>query len=211
MKKILIALCAAAVLASCNGNAPKQTAIDKDVKEMTFEEIFQRVDSAAVKQTLASLMAAEEHPVITAGTPEKFNSMAASWEALGRYFEKPGTLCLLGAGRYTLEFIRERQTYTMTFLPGELRSELIAFGTRSGRNSNKMEETKLTAVETPSGNMTYKEASVVIELRLFEITTVQPSDFYNAEGRKFVEDALAEAGDYHKLVFGTITNIWIKK
>lgn len=53
--------------------------------------------------------------------------------------------------------------------------------------------------------------AIFIECRLFEITTVHPDDFYVEEGRAFVENAYKEADDYHKLVFGTITNVWVRK
>ncbi len=218
MKKLLLSLCTIAVFISCDGGAQKQTSnenankkIDMNVKDKSFDELFEQVKEADVKETLAGLMVQEEHTVLTAGTESKFNSMPASWEALGRYFQKPGTLCLLGANRYTLEFIRQQKSYTMSFLPEQFRSDVMALGRQSGRDSDKMKETRLTYAKTPSGNITYKEARVVIECQLFEITTVHPEDFYTEDGRKFVEDALNEASDYHKLVFGTITHVWVRK
>ena len=87
----------------------------------------------------------------------------------------------------------------------------MLFGKKSGRDSDKMKETKLTAVQTPSGRTTYKEASLVLECNLVEVTTVSPDDFYTEEGRKFVVDAHAETGEYHKMVFGEITNVWRRK
>ncbi len=220
MKKAFILLCTIAVFTACNNTSQQQqanesnntnTVIDMNIKDKSFEELFTKVDNSEIRKTLSKLMSKEDHTVITAGTDEHYNSMAASWEALGHYFEKPTTLCLLGAGRYTLEFIKEQQTYTMSFFPGQFKGDVMAFGTKSGRNSDMMKETKLTHVLTPSGNSTYKEANVVIECRLFEITTVNPTDFYDEDGKKFVEDALKEANDYHKLVFGTVTNIWVRK
>ncbi len=218
MKKLLLSICIIPVFMSCNKTAEKQpsdettnTTIDMNVKDKSFDELFTKVDSADIKQTLAKLMVEQEHTVITAGTTERYNSMAASWEALGRYFNKPTILCLLGANRYTLEFIKDRQAYTMSFFSEQYTRDVMAFGTKSGRNSDKMKESKLTHVLTPLGTPTYKEANVIIECQLFEITTVNPNDFYTEDGKKFVEDALKEAKDYHKLVFGTITNVWIRK
>ncbi len=220
MKKVIFLLCACAMLASCNNAPQKQAAAqtnplnnvtDMNVKDKSFDELFTKVDSAEIVQTLAQLMVAEDHTVITAGTESKFNSMPASWEAMGRYFRQPTTFCLLGANRYTLEFIKQQQSYTMSFFPKQYTADVMDFGRRSGRDTDKMSETRLTHVQTPSANITYKQAYAVIECRLFEITTVNPSDFYTADGKKFVEDALNEANDYHKLVFGTITNVWVKK
>jgi flavin reductase (DIM6/NTAB) family NADH-FMN oxidoreductase RutF len=69
----------------------------------------------------------------------------------------------------------------------------------------------LTAVQTPSGNTTYKEARLVIECKLTEVTTVAPDDFYTSEGKNFIEEAYEEAKEYHKIVFGEITGVWINK
>lgn len=220
MKNLILILCAVFMLTSCDGRLKKQavnevvnsnTTQQMGVKDRTFEDLFSRVDSAQVRTILARLMASEDHTVITAGTDSLYNSMAASWEALGRYFEKPTTFSLLGANRYTLEFIRKQQTYTMSFFSDQYNGDVFAFGRKSGRNSDKMKETKLTHVQTPAGNITYKEANVIIECRLFEITTVNPNDFYTKDGKDFVEAAHNDTTDYHKLVFGTITNIWVRK
>jgi len=72
-----------------------------------------------------------------------------------------------------------------------------------------MKNTKLTAVETPSGNMAFKEAKLIIECKLVQVTTVSPDDFYTEESKKFVTDAHTETGDYHKVVFGEITNVYL--
>lgn len=215
---VAITACSLALLTSCNGTEKKQTS-SKDTNTSTtmntnnnsFEALFEPVPPADFRKQLSTLMLREDHAVITAGTASQFNSMAASWEALGHYFEKPMTLSLLGAGRYTLEFIKQERKYTMSFFPNQHKGDVMAFGSRSGRNSDKMKETKLSYIQTPAGNITYKESSVVIECQLFEVTTVHPDDFYTEDGKKFVEDALKDASDYHKLMFGAVTNIWVKK
>jgi len=74
-----------------------------------------------------------------------------------------------------------------------------------------MRNTRLTAIETPTGNMSFKEAKLIIECKLVQVTTVSPEDFYTDESKKFVVDAQAETGDYHKVVFGEITGVWVRK
>jgi flavin reductase (DIM6/NTAB) family NADH-FMN oxidoreductase RutF len=137
--------------------------------------------------------------------------MIASWGGWGTLFEKPVTWCFLEARRYTLEFIKKDLTYTMSYFDNEYKEEILSFGKQSGRNSDKMKNTKLTAVQTPAGNMTYKEAKIIIECKLFEVTTVSPDDFQDDDARKFIVNRHAEAKDYHKIVFGVITNVWVRK
>ena len=99
----------------------------------------------------------------------------------------------------------------MSYFDDEYKKDFILFGKKSGRNSDKMKESKLSLVQTPSGNLTYREAKLVIECKLSQVTTVSPADFYKEEGKKFVEEAYAETKDYHKIVFGEITSVWIRK
>jgi flavin reductase (DIM6/NTAB) family NADH-FMN oxidoreductase RutF len=208
------------MLLACTGTSGKQAIKEEanaspidymNVKDKSFEELFRLVEPDEVKKNLTELMVEEDNTVLTAGSESHYNSMAASWEAMFRYFREPKTFCFLGAKRYTLELIRKHQSYTMSFMPEQYQSEMFAFGAKSGRDSDKMKETKLTAVSTPSGNMTYKEARVVIECRLFEITSTHPDDFYTEDGKNFVENGYNEGNDYHKLVFGTVTNVWVRK
>ncbi len=51
----------------------------------------------------------------------------------------------------------------------------------------------------------------VTGLDLFEVTTVSPDDFRTEDARKFIVDAHAETGEYHKMVFGEIKNVWERK
>ena len=140
--------------------------------------------------------------------------MLASWGGWGILFNKPTAFSFLRSNRYTLELIRQEQSYTMAFFDAEFKDDIILFGKSSGRESDeKMRSTKLTAVQTPAGNMAFKEAKLIIEYKLSQITTVSPDDFYTEEGRTFVANANPNAvpNDYHKLVFGEITNVWLRK
>jgi flavin reductase (DIM6/NTAB) family NADH-FMN oxidoreductase RutF len=89
--------------------------------------------------------------------------------------------------------------------------EVLFFGNSSGRNSDKMKQHKLTSVQTPNGNMAYKEAFLIIECELSQISTVSPNDFYFDDMKKFIDEAYIEANDYHKMVFGKIKSVWKKK
>ncbi|MDR0361120.1 MAG: flavin reductase, partial [Planctomycetota bacterium] len=146
-----------------------------------------------------------------AGVAPKHNSMAASWGGFGVLFNKPATWCFLRANRFTLEKIREAKTFTFSYFPSDHKDDVLFFGSKTGRDTDKMAESKLTPIATPNGLTAYAEARLVVECRLVEITGVKPDDFESAEGREFVKDGYADAGDYHKLVFGEITRVWRKK
>ena len=196
----------AGLLAACNTSTPKT----EDLKSKSFLDLFQPLAPAAMTDNVFKLVG-QDFTVITAGTEMNYNSMTASWGGWGILFNEPTTWCILRANRYTLEFIRKENLYTMCYFDDRYKDQVMLFGSASGRNSDKMKNHTLTAVETPEGSIAYKEAKLIIECELTEITTVSPDDFYTAGGRTFITDAYAEAHDYHKLVFGKIANVWERK
>lgn len=221
MKKVLPILLFTALLISCTGKVKEAATTENvnietidyaNVKDKSFEELFKKVEPTELTDNVFKLVG-QDYTVITAGTDSAFNSMTASWGGWGQLFEVPVTWCFLNASRYTLKFIKKEQTYTMTYFPEQFKEQVIAFGSKSGRNSDKMKETTLTHVKTPSNNITYKEAKLVIECKLVEITETNPKDFYSDKGKDFVEKGMKDGNgkEYHKLVFGDITNVWVRK
>lgn len=224
MKKLFLSLISVALLSGCNGNLSGKTEKEScqdvepaavkltqdEIKEMSFCELFDSIDVKDIKEDVFTLVG-ENYGILTAGTPDKFNSMVTSWGGWGIVFGKPGVFHFLRSNRYTLELMREQQTYTVSFFADEFKEDIMQFGMKSGRDSDKMKETALTGVQTPDGNPAYKEAMIILECRMTEVTTVSPEDFYNEEDRKFVTDAHAETGDWHKLIFSQITKAWIRK
>jgi flavin reductase (DIM6/NTAB) family NADH-FMN oxidoreductase RutF len=213
MKKSLFLL-SVLFMVSCANRENKdngtQTADSQNVKDLSFDELFSKISANEISDNIFKLVG-EDITVITAGKESHFNSMAASWGGVGILFNKPVTWCMLRANRYTFEIIKNEHTYTLSYFPEEYKEQVLFFGSKSGRNSDKMKETTLTPVQTPSGNMTYKEARLTLECKLTEVTAVNPDDFYNQEDKDFIAGGFEEAKEYHRLVFGEITNVWIKK
>jgi len=221
MKKNLLLALSILFLTSCVGQTSKEDkneitpAVEistekRNVAVMSFDELFKSVSPGELTDNVFSLIG-KDYTVITAGKADHYNSMVASFGGWGQLFSKPTTWCFLRANRYTLEVIRTENTYTMSYFEDEYKEQVLLFGSKTGRNTDKMKESKLTMVETPSGNISYKEARLIIECKLTEVTTVSPTDFYTQEGKDFVTEAYEDAKDYHKLVFGEITNVWVNK
>ena len=167
---------------------------------MNFEQLFKPIAPEEISDDVFTL-AGKIFPVITAGRKELYNSMTASGGGMGLLFRKPVTWCLLRSDRYTLELMQKEQTYTMSYFPEEYRDQVIFLGSKSGRDSEKMKEVELTSIQTPSGNMTYEEARLIIECRLTLITTPSPDDFCSPEARDYLNEVYKSASDYRKYVF----------
>jgi flavin reductase (DIM6/NTAB) family NADH-FMN oxidoreductase RutF len=203
---IAAGLMIAASFAGCKANT---TLSREEIKARSFAELFKTLDTQAIPSDVFTLIS-KDCAVITAGTPSRYNSMVAGWGGWGVLFSRPAAFLMLRSNRYTLDLIRQEQRYTMTFFDDTYKDDFMLFGQSSGRDSDeKMRATKLTAVQTPTGNMTFKEAKLIIECKLVQVTTVSPNDFYTEESKTFIEKAYAETHDYHKLVFGEITYVWL--
>jgi len=215
LKKTSLALLFAAIapMIGC-GDGKKNSAqalSREEIKSRSFSELFKTVDVTKIQGDVFTLVN-KDYTVLTAGDPSHFNSMVASWGGWGILFNKPAAFSFLRSNRYTLELMNKEQKYTMTFFYDEYKNDIMQFGQQSGRDSDeKMKNTKLTSVQTPAGNMTYKEAKLIIECKLISVTTVSPNDFLVEENKKFVVDAHAQTKAYHKIVFGEITNVWERK
>lgn len=216
MRKSLLLGLSVLFLMSCS-EAKKEESKQSEVQEVvgnvadkSFDELFTNIPATDIKDNVFKLVG-QDYTVITAGNDSLYNSMTASYGGWGQLFDKPTTWCFLRANRYTLEVIKKEQTYTMSYFADNYKDQVLFFGSKTGRNSEKMKENTLTKVSTPSGNISYKEARLIIECKLIQVTSVNPDDFYTEEGRRFVVDASKESNEYHKVVFGEITNVWIKK
>jgi flavin reductase (DIM6/NTAB) family NADH-FMN oxidoreductase RutF len=202
------------IFAACSDNSKKivvsSEKISDTIATTSMEELFTPIRETEIQENVFKLVN-KDWSVITSGDSAHYNSMIASWGGWGILFEKPVAWCFLRSSRYTLELIKKHHTYTMAYFDDSWRDRIILFGTKSGRDSDKMKETTLTMMRTPSGNITYKEAKLIIECTLIELTTVSPDDFLVQSNKDFIMDAYKETNDYHKLVFGEITAVWVKK
>ncbi|OAV68450.1 Flavoredoxin [Bacteroidales bacterium Barb6XT] len=177
---------------------------------MNFDQLFKQISPEEIPDDVFTL-AGKVFPVITAGKEEHYNSMTGSGGGMGLLFKKPVTWCVLRTDRYTLELILKEQTYTMSYFPDEYKKQVFFLGSKSGRDSEKMKEVELTSVQTPFGNMSFKEAGLIIECKLTQITAANPDDFYSQEAKDYLNEAYKDANDYRKYVFGEITRVWVKK
>jgi len=181
-----------------------------NVKEMSFDQLFNQISPEEISDNVFTLVG-KDFTVITAGKEDHYNSMIGSGGGLGMLFMKPTTWCILRADRYTLELIQKVQTYTMSYFSNEFKERMLFLGSKSGRDSEKMKEVELTSVQTPSGDMSFKEARLILECKLTALTIANPDDFYTQETKDYINEAYQEANVYRKLAFGEITRVWMKK
>ena len=177
---------------------------------MNFKEIFKEISPEEINDNVFTLTG-KVFPVVTVGKEDSYNSMTASGGGMGLLFRKPTTMLIFPSNRYTLELIEEKRKYTLSYFPDEYKKQVMFLGSKSGRDTAKMKEVELSAIQTPSGNMSFKEARLIIECKLLQITIPNfPEDFYSKEAVDYMSEPYKDPGEHRKYVFGEITNVWVK-
>lgn len=150
----------------------------------------------------------KEWMLVTAGTPEKFNMMTASWGGTGILWGKPVAFIFIRPERYTYEFIEKGDTLTLSFL-GEAHRDIHKIcGSQSGRDIDKVAASGLKPYVTENGNIAYEQARLILECKKLY------ADFIDADN--FVDKLLIsrwygeEYGGFHKMYILEIQNVFVE-
>ena len=119
----------------------------------------------------------KEWMLVTAGTPDNFNTMTASWGGMGFLWGKPVAFVFVRPERYTHQFVEANERLTLAFFGSEHRDILNFCGTKSGRDYDKVKETGLVPVATETGNVTFEQARLTLECRKLYKTKFLPEEF----------------------------------
>lgn len=102
--------------------------------------------------------------IVTAGSMAHYNSCTVSWGSLGNIWGHAGHSCpivtvYVHPARYTSEFLRDSDIFTVSFYPENCRKALSYIGSHSGRDGDKIAAAGLTPVTMGQG-VTFREANL---------------------------------------------------
>ena len=139
--------------------------------------------------------------LLTAGTPDKFNTMTISWGGLGTIWGKPVATVYVRKSRYTHEFMDDNEYFTISFYPEEYKKTLGVLGSKSGRDMDKMNASGLSATQVGE-SMTFTEAELTLVCKkLFKQTL--PKENMPAD----VADMFYGDNDLHDMYIGEVVEI----
>lgn len=155
-------------------------------------DLFVSIDPAEIGENPIRLIG-KDWMLITAGTPENFNTMTASWGGYGMW-KVPVAYILVNPARYTFRFLEQEEIFTLSFYDPSLHRDVLrqVFGGTSGRDTDKVKESGFTPMLVGPG-IAYAEARMIIVCK-----------------RSFATDTDPE-GKSHKLFFGEILSVWVRK
>lgn len=142
--------------------------------------------------------------LVTAGTPDSFNTMTASWGGMGVLWQKQVCFCFIRPTRYTYEFIERARYFTLSFFDERYRDVLNLCGSRSGRDTDKVKESGITPVKE-DGYVYFTEARLVLICKKLYYQDISPDHFVDPQ-----IDSLYPAKDYHRMYVGEITTCLTK-
>lgn len=85
--------------------------------------MLEKCDIKSVKGNVFSMIG-DQWMLITAGTPERCNTMTASWGGLGVLWGANVATCYIRPQRYTYEFMEESEFFTLCFFGEAYRKAL---------------------------------------------------------------------------------------
>ena len=145
----------------------------------------------------------DEGFLITAGSPSSWNTMAAGWGALGYVWEKPAAFIFVRQSRYTLEFLKSNDLFTLSFFPPELKGAIEFCGMHSGRNTDKAEGASITPVEI-DGAVSFEEANLILLCRKVSMTVLDASSIVDPALLKHYPQC-----DWHDMFIVLIEKVYI--
>jgi flavin reductase (DIM6/NTAB) family NADH-FMN oxidoreductase RutF len=192
MPTVLAGLAAIFLASVCLGADAPEKAQAAPFKGPVLADLYKSISPKELGENPIRLIG-DDWMLITAGTPEKFNSMTAGWGGYGMW-KKPVAFILVKPSRYTFQFLEKEEYFTLSFYdPAKYRDVLrTTFGSKSGRDIDKVKVSGFTPMLTNPG-IAYSEARMIIVCKKTFSTTPDP-------------DVTA-----HKLYFGEIQSVWVKK
>lgn len=166
---------------------------------------FRQVAADKIPGNIIKLL--NDATLITSGSGENVNVMAASWGGLGVFWEKPVSFCFLGAQRYSVTTMDKGDTYTISFYTEAYKDAIQYCRSTTGRNEDKIKGSGLTPIKTPSGATAFAEAWMIFECKKI---IAQPLS-QDAIADKTSDAAKKWNGkELHKMYIGEILNVWVK-
>lgn len=159
--------------------------------------------------------------LVTAGEMGHFNGCTIGWGSMGNIWSRGGNAGAIVTvyvypSRYTCEFLKRNDTFTVSFFPEAYRAALAYMGSHSGRDGDKVKGAGLTPV--PMGkSVGYQEAELTFLCKKLyqhpfakEDLDESIAEYYRANPRAFPPD---ENGDWqtHYMFVGEIIGVEDKR
>lgn len=148
----------------------------------------------------------KEWALVTAGTPEKCNTLTVSWGGFGVLWARNVATIYIRPERYTYEFVEREDYFTVSFFGSEFKKALALCGSKSGRDIDKVKECGFTVKSGSEGGVYFDEAQLVLvcrkrysqDLNTDYLQGIDPDQYYG------------EHGGVHRMYIGEIIEVFAR-
>lgn len=148
-------------------------------------------------------MIADEWMLVTAGAPQDYNMMTASWGGMGEMWGRDVAVTVVRPQRYTYGFLEREERFTLSFY-GDQREIHQICGSKSGRDVDKTRETGLIPV-VENGAVFFEQARLALVCRKLYAQDLDPACFLD---KSCLESY--RAGDFHRVYVGEIERVFLR-
>ena len=134
------------------------------------------------------------------GTDGKPNVMTIGWGTIGCIWSRPVFIVLVRPSRYTYSRLEQVGDFTVNVPPRELSTGVSHCGTGTGRDHDKFQEARLTAIPSREVRSPIIEECVVH----YECRTLHRNDMVPGALAQAVREQFYPSGDFHRVYFGEI-------
>ncbi len=165
--------------------------------------MFKEIKATEIEGNLIEAIS-KEYMLITAGNESGYNMMTASWGFVGEMWGADTAMCVVRPQRYTMEFIKKSDYFTLSFYGDNKEIHKIC-GSKSGRDCDKTALTGLTPAF--DGEAVYfNEARMVLVCKKQYVQAMEKDCFCDTEPLKWFPN-----NDFHYSIYGKIEKVLIKE
>ncbi|MDR1615267.1 MAG: flavin reductase family protein [Campylobacteraceae bacterium] len=178
----------------------QQTKAVKASKLWQEKNIITDFDSSPIRKI------SQEWIALSSGTKDEYNTMTASWGALGYLWERSIAIVYVRPTRHTYDLMEKQDCFTLTFFDKSLKAKVHKiFGNKSGRNIDKAKEAAVTPIYFDENIIGFEEAKETIVCKKIYFGDFNPNNFLDKEINNFYP-----AKDYHRVYIGEIKRFYKK-
>ncbi|MFV0527771.1 MAG: flavin reductase [Lachnospiraceae bacterium] len=148
----------------------------------------------------------KEWMLLTAGDEAGFNTMTASWGAMGEMWGKNAVTTYIRPQRYTKEFVDSNDIFTISFYNESYKKALGICGSISGRDEDKVKKAGLTPYFV-DGAAAFEEAETILICRKMYRQYLQPECFVAEEN---IEKWYPEK-DFHEMYISEVIKVLVRE
>ncbi|WP_315070206.1 flavin reductase [uncultured Clostridium sp.] len=149
----------------------------------------------------------EDWALLTAGTKNKFNMMTVTGVMCGKFFLKPMMQVYVHPDRYSYQFLKNNDYFTVSFFDVPRHPALQVCGTLHGNECDKVAESGLHPIPFEN-TVIFEEAKIIFVCKKVYHTDVDKDNF---DSQQLFNEYYKDSSTFHRIYLGQIEKVLCHK